>query len=399
MNKISYYYIAYSYVGEERFANQIQSRNTFENLKKIEPSFKGIFLGNRKSLFWNIKKEDDKYFINRNNYKTGIIERYFKIGIFRKILFPRLFAWRAGKILEKDKNPKHLFARIESIEEGIFYLKRLEKLNIKKIVFELHALNFDIPGYCYWKLEKNYYYKRYVKFFNLLKNSTQKAKLVTLTKILADTVINKFDYKKNIEVVPDAHNFSVSSPKKINFEKNKIEIIYTGLTFVNRGIDDLIKALIFLDERFFLRLVGGTDKERLNISQKNTLLIERGRLIIICPVPNKDVKEKLLNADIAVIPYPDNGQCNIASPLKVFDYMACGLPIVASDIKSLREILTDQKSALFFQPGNSEDLAEKIKYLSDNLTLAREMGKNAFEEAKKYTYVARTLKIMSLFND
>ena len=87
MNK-SFYYIAYSFIEREKSANQIQSRNTYENLKKIAPSFKGIFLGNQKSLLWKVRKEKDKYFIDRTDYKAGIIEKYLRIGILRKNLFP-----------------------------------------------------------------------------------------------------------------------------------------------------------------------------------------------------------------------------------------------------------------------------------------------------------------------
>lgn len=48
MNEISYYYIGNVFIEEEKSANQIQRKNTFENLKKINSSFKRIFLGNQK---------------------------------------------------------------------------------------------------------------------------------------------------------------------------------------------------------------------------------------------------------------------------------------------------------------------------------------------------------------
>jgi len=394
----NFYYTAYSFAEEENSANQIQTKNTYENLKNINSSFRGIFLGNKKNLFWKTRKEKDKYFIDRTNYKTGIIEKYLKIGIFRKSLFPRLFAWKVGKILKRDRNMKNIYARLDNIEEGIFYLKRLDKLNIKKIVFELHNLTFTIPNFYYWNFEKKYCYKKHIEFFNLLKNNFQRAKLVTLTKSLADAIHDKFDYKEKIEVIPDAHNFLSNEPKTVNFNKEKIEIIYTGLNFKYRGVEIIIKTLEFLPDKFYFRLVGGQKQEIEEFKKRYYSFIRQNRLIMEEPVPNFKVKEKLINADIAILPTPSLGFADFTSPLKLFDYMALGMPIIASDTQVFREILTSE-NALFFKPQNSKDLAEKIRYLAENQKLARKIGRNAFFDSKKYTYKKRAGKICNIFNN
>ncbi|KKS24991.1 MAG: Glycosyl transferase group 1 [Candidatus Jorgensenbacteria bacterium GW2011_GWF2_41_8] len=62
------------------------------------------------------------------------------------------------------------------------------------------------------------------------------------------------------------------------------------------------------------------------------------------------------------------------SPLKLFEYMASGRPIVASDLLSLREILTEQE-AIFFKPDDPLDLALKIKEILVNQSLAGKSSK------------------------
>ena len=84
----SFYYIAYSFAEEENSANQIQSKNTFEHLKKMNPCFRGIFLGNKKSLIWNARKQENKYFVDMVGYKIGTVEGFFKTGVLRKNLLP-----------------------------------------------------------------------------------------------------------------------------------------------------------------------------------------------------------------------------------------------------------------------------------------------------------------------
>ncbi len=395
INRFSYYYIAYSFIEEENSANQIQSKNTFENLKKINPSFKGIFLGNQKRLFWNIRQEGDKYFIDMVGYKTGIIEKYLKIGILGKNLFPHIFAWKTSRILKKDRNIKNIYTRLASAEEGIFYLKRLNELNINMVTFEFHNLTFKLPNFYYWNFEKKYCYKKHVQFFSLLKNNSPRAKLVTLTKSLADIIRDKFDYKENIEIIPDAHNFIKDKPKDINFYKEKIEIIYTGLTFRNRGVKIIIKALEFLPDNFYLRLVGGRKHERENLRKKYSFFIKQQKLILEEPISYSEVKEKLINADIAILPTLLSGFANFTSPLKLFDYMAMGIPIIASNTQSFKEIL-NRENALFFEENNSKNLAEKINYLAKNKKLADRISKKAFEDSKRYTYQKRAERILKL---
>ncbi len=392
------FYIAYSFIEEEVSANQIQTKNTFCQLKKIDPGITGIFLGNRRNLFWGIRKEKDRYFVDKTNFKTGIIEKYLKIGILRKNFFPYLFARRCGKILKNFREPKRIYIRQGEVDEFIFYLKRLDKLNIKKIIFEFHNLNFKIISFYHWNFEKKYSYKKHVEFFNLLKNNPERTKLVSLTQNLANIIAAEFGYKENIEIIPDAHSLLNAKPKDVDFDKEKIEIIYTGLNLLNRGVDVAIYALEFLPDNFYFRLVGGKEWERENLIKKYPSFIKQKRLILEPPVPYCEVEKKLIGADIAVLPTLLEGMRDSSSPLKMFDYMAVGMPIIASNAKIFKEILTPE-NALFFEENNSKDLADKIIYLSKNEELAKKIGQKAFEDSKKYSYEKRAEKIYSFFNN
>src|SRR3989344_9682393 len=132
------YYIAYSLIEEQSSANQIQTRNTFSSLQGIFPNITGIFLGNKTSLLWSIRKKDNAYLVDKTNFKAGMIEKYGKVGLLRKNFFPYLFACRCGQILKKDKGPKHIYIRQGEIDEFLFYLKRMDALQIQTIVFEFH---------------------------------------------------------------------------------------------------------------------------------------------------------------------------------------------------------------------------------------------------------------------
>jgi len=65
----------------------------------------------------------------------------------------------------------------------------------------------------------------------------------------------------------------------------------------------------------------------------------------------------------------------------------------ATDLPSIREILSDSNS-LICKPGDSKDLAEKIKLLLDNQSLGEELASQASEDAEKYTWSRRAERIM-----
>lgn len=80
-------------------------------------------------------------------------------------------------------------------------------------------------------------------------------------------------------------------------------------------------------------------------------------------------------------------------PLKLFEYMASGRPIIASDLPALREVLND-KNALFFKPSDASDLARVIKMLISSQTLGYHLSQQALADVKEYTWDKRAKKIL-----
>ena len=82
----------------------------------------------------------------------------------------------------------------------------------------------------------------------------------------------------------------------------------------------------------------------------------------------------------------------------MFEYLASGIPIIASDLSRLKEVIKEGYSGLLFRANHAEDLAEKISYLAMNKDLARNLGANAqklFHEV--YCWERQRLKILDLY--
>ena len=81
------------------------------------------------------------------------------------------------------------------------------------------------------------------------------------------------------------------------------------------------------------------------------------------------------------------------SPLKAFEYMAAGRPIVASRLKVIGEILADGRNAILVPPDSVTEWAGAIRMLRDNEPLGRTIGERARDDVRKYSWDERVKKI------
>lgn len=89
-----------------------------------------------------------------------------------------------------------------------------------------------------------------------------------------------------------------------------------------------------------------------------------------------DVPELVSRMDAGLAPYP-RGAGFYFSPIKIFEYMAAGVPIVASDIGQIGELMTHRKTALLHRPGAVTEIAGCIERLATSPTLADSLARNA----------------------
>jgi glycosyltransferase involved in cell wall biosynthesis len=98
-------------------------------------------------------------------------------------------------------------------------------------------------------------------------------------------------------------------------------------------------------------------------------------------VAHKEVPRYLAAADIAVVPYPPMETDLWFSPMKLFEYMASGTAVVASDIGQLTHVLQNGRNAMLVPPGDADALAAALKDLIDDPVRRSKLGAQAREDA------------------
>ena len=189
-------------------------------------------------------------------------------------------------------------------------------------------------------------------------------------------------------------------------DEERIVVGYTGTIDRIRGVGQLVEALRLLSPRFSLRLVGGIAGQAENGQVPawfGELLADHDvgtRVQVVPRVPYREVGSVIEGCDIMLVPAGDNLHVRrYAAPLKLFDYMVCGKPIVAADVPCHREVLQNGVNASLYRHNDVEHLAACIRELGERPRSAEALARAAWAQSVEYNYDARAERVLGLVDD
>ncbi len=240
-------------------------------------------------------------------------------------------------------------------------------------------------------------------FYRILMNRS--CGIIATNKWKKDKLVEKFGLNQNkILVYPNGveiTDFDIAlsrseARKKLNISKNKKVVVYTGSFIYWKGVETLIHSAELIKDTMFY-FVGGNkdDLLRLGISYNN-----KDHIVIIENRPHKEVPLWLRSADVLVLPNTAKEDISkfYTSPMKLFEYMASGTPIVASDLPSIRNIV-DERFVSFFTPDNPNSMAQVINSVFKDYKSVLIKSKAASQEVKKYTWDKRAEHIKDFYEN
>lgn len=195
-------------------------------------------------------------------------------------------------------------------------------------------------------------------------------------------------------------NISQSEAReKLKLPKNQKIVLYVGSLINWKGVDSLVGVINFLSEDIYIYIVGSSTEDIQKF--KKEFPISNHERIVFIPFQQTNIIPIWYRAsDVLVL--PNTGKQKVStyytSPMKLFEYMASGVPIVASKILSIEEVV-DESMVTFAESDNPKSFANMIESVLKNENLSKNKAILAQRKSLEFSWLKRAEKITNYINN
>lgn len=320
-----------------------------------------------------------------NEDKNGV--KIIDVGIYKNRLFRILNATNKiyKKALEIDADIYHFHD-----PELLFVGYRL-KYNNKKVIYDSHE---DFPRQIYSKKWLPILTRKPLSIvLELIENYIAKK----LDAIVAptDLIKNRF-YKVNNNSVDIKNYVLIEEFDNINFiKKNSNKICYVGVITRERGFIELLDAISILNG---VNLICCGTFESLEFEEELKKHKSWSKVDYRGIVGRDEIANIMNESRIGIVTLLNTPNQIESLPIKLFEYMAASLPVVASNFPLWKEIVEKNKCGICVDSSNFEEISKAIEYILENPDEAEEMGKNGREKVNYiYNWKVEEKKLIELY--
>lgn len=278
-------------------------------------------------------------------------------------------------------------------------------INARHIELSMMAARFGRPfvfeAHNFAKCAASNLFPRFIK---LLNKPGIRGAVVTTTQAGRKSFVDAGVPADRITVLPNGvhvHRYEDLPPKdelrhELQLPVSKTIACFSGNLYEGRGIENIVYCARKFQDMYFL-VIGGSPED---VGRYRHMAADGGirNLHFKGYLPGIAIPRYLKAADILLM--PNTLQSNVhsmdyTSPMKMFDYLAAGKPIIVSDFPVLREIFTHQHNA-FLVPADSEaEFARGVQWVLKNPAAAEEMAAQARIDSQQYSWEKRAATYLS----
>jgi glycosyltransferase involved in cell wall biosynthesis len=340
-------------------------------------------------------------------YEVTLIAQHSKdevVNRIRIIALPKsrnrfwrmLGTWRVLRLAFKQKADVYHFHDPELLPTGVL-LKLFRK---GKIIYDVHEnVKWDI-------ITKTWLPKTLRRPLSLMYRLTEKFSFPLFDEIIIaeDSYIENYRNRNNISVIRNYPLLSyVGGPAEV--KTSTPTLVYVGGISEPRGVLELIDSIRLLKpkyEKIVLTLVGQIYSKELDEKIRKSLkkLGLQDNVRLAGKVKHEEIYSILPRYHIGmVILYPEPNFIE-SLPTKLLEYMATGLPVIASNFPLWNEFVEENNCGLTVDPLNPEGIAQAVEYLIEHPNEARKMGENGRKAViKRYNWEKESQKLIGLYEN
>ncbi|MDD5606519.1 MAG: glycosyltransferase family 4 protein [Candidatus Pacebacteria bacterium] len=282
--------------------------------------------------------------------------------------------------------------------EFLSWAIKLKKKTDAKIIYDVHE---DYPKQIlskYWipKLLRNII----ASFFNFY----EKRKTKNVDYIITATLDIKNNFKQDnvidIKNYPVITNLDFSKNQKSYEDKNYYTLIYIGGLEKVRGIKEIVQSLKFINPKYKikLKLAGKFSDE--NFKNEIKKLKEWEKVQYLGQLSHSQVLKHLTRADVGLVCLHPLRRFLTSLPVKMFEYMAAELPVIASNFPLWKEIIELNNCGICINPLKPKEIAKAIEYLIEHPDEAKEMGERGRKAVlEKYNWENESKKLLKVYEE
>ncbi|MEX0661269.1 MAG: glycosyltransferase family 4 protein [Balneolaceae bacterium] len=262
---------------------------------------------------------------------------------------------------------------------GVYFAAKMGKT----VTLETHTDEFNLSRIHY-------------SMIRYLAQSTTCKHIIVISEALRQAYVEEFPDTSSKMIV--AHDGADPKPEFSSPSNKTFTVGYVGHLYKGKGME-IIEELVYICPEIHFLIVGGRQEDLVYWQEK---LKDKKNAEFTGFVPHHQTNKYLAKMDVVLAPYlkkvfVKNGDIDISgwmSPLKIFEYMASGKPIIASDLPVIREVLNNRKNALLCDPDQPREWAEAIRYCQDHSDERTALGNQALNDFKaSYSWKQRAERL------
>jgi glycosyltransferase involved in cell wall biosynthesis len=239
--------------------------------------------------------------------------------------------------------------------------------------------------------------KEYRKLQDMLKNNLAEADaVVVVSDLMKEYVVKNYATPTNVVyVVPPG-----AEPREITRNaSDHPKVVYSGLVTFREHVNLFVESMPIIKERikdveFFITDKGEDIKKIKKLSRQ----LKVNPIFFWYPT-TENFKSFLFSCDVAVLPSSGDLARRMGTPVKLFEYLSAGLPVVANNVGSWTNIIRKSNVGLL-TPDNPTDFAEAVSSLLENQLLRKQLSFNALKAIKyKYNWDLSAKALVDLYEN